>query len=256
VVISATGGFTDELRRQADPSASPMLALSQGVHLVFDRSFVPGDSAIMVPHTSDGRVMFAIPWHNHALVGPTDTPINSATLEPVAMEQEIDFILGTASAYLARTPTRADVLSVFAGIRPLVRPSGGMNTAAISRDHTVQIENSGLVTICGGKWTTYRKMAEDCVNQAATLADLPERPCVTRQLPIHGSHADSRQLGALAVYGSDASRIQELIERDPRLGERLHPALPYTRAEWCGEHAMRWRARSRIFWRVGPVLCS
>jgi glycerol-3-phosphate dehydrogenase len=240
VVISATGGFTDDLRKQADPSASPMLALSQGVHLVFDRSFVPGDSAIMVPHTSDGRVMFAIPWHDHALVGTTDTPISSATLEPVAFEQEIDFILSTASAYLAKTPTRADVLSVFAGIRPLVRPTGGVNTAAISRDHTVQIESSGLVTICGGKWTTYRRMAEDGVNQAATLADLPERPCVTRQLAIHGSHQASQQFGALAVYGSDASKIQQLIECDPKLGERLHPALPYIGAEvvWGTRHEM------------------
>ena len=138
-----------------------MIAPSQGIHLVFDRSFLPGDSAIMVPHTSDGRVMFAIPWHGHTLVGTTDTPIADATLEPAAMDQEIEFILNTAADYLERRPTRADVLSVFTGIRPLVKASASGNTASLSRDHTIRIERSGLLTICGGKWTTYRHMAED-----------------------------------------------------------------------------------------------
>ena len=180
VVINATGPFTDKLRRAADPSVEPMIAPSQGIHLVFDGDFLAGENAIMVPHTSDGRVMFAIPWHGHTVVGTTDTPIPEAGLEPVAMEQEIEFILQTASLYLDRKPTRADVRSVFAGIRPLVRSGEGGNTAALSRDHTIRIENSGMVTICGGKWTTYRHMAEDCVNQAATLARLPEKECVTR----------------------------------------------------------------------------
>src|SRR5580700_10229200 len=177
VVVNATGAFSDNLRRKADPAAVAMIAPSQGIHLVFDGSFLPGDTAIMVPHTSDGRVMFAIPWHGHTLVGTTDTPIAQATLEPVAMGHEVDFLLSTASRYLAKKPTRADVLSVWAGIRPLVRAGDGANTAALSRDHVVHIDKSGLVTVCGGKWTTYRKMAEDCVNQAATLAQLPEKPC-------------------------------------------------------------------------------
>ncbi len=168
--------------------------------------------------------MFAIPWHDHTLIGTTDTPVDSAVLEPVAMEQEIEFILATASLYLTRKPTRGDILSVFAGIRPLVKSSGG-NTAALSRDHTIHIEKSGLLTICGGKWTTYRRMAEDCVNQAAVLARLPERPCVTESLRLHGS---------------DAPHIQELMRADPALADPLDPALPYTGAEivWAARHEM------------------
>ncbi len=235
VVVNATGPFCDDLRRQADASVQPMIAPSQGIHLVFDGSFLSGDSAIMVPHTSDGRVMFAIPWHGHTLVGTTDTPIPAATLEPVALEQEIEFILGTASLYLAKKPVRSDVLSVFAGIRPLVRSGDSGNTAALSRDHTIRIENSGLVTICGGKWTTYRHMAEDCVNQAATLARLPEKPCVTRHLNVHGFHPGSDKFGHLSVYGSDAPAVQSL-----GLAELLHPALPYTGAEvvWAARNEM------------------
>jgi glycerol-3-phosphate dehydrogenase len=194
----------------------------------------------MVPHTSDGRVLFAIPWHGHTLVGTTDTPIAAATLEPVAMEQEIEFILATAGQYLAKAPTRDDVLSVFAGIRPLVRATGAASTAALSRDHVIHFDRSGLVTICGGKWTTYRHMAEDCVDQSATLAQLPEKPCVTHHLRIHGFHKAAKQFGALAVYGSDADEIRKLIEADARLGEPLHPALPYIKAEvvWAARHEM------------------
>jgi len=231
VVINATGAFSDAVRRLADESAAPMIAPSQGIHLVFDRSFVPGDSAIMVPHTSDGRVMFAIPWHGHALVGTTDTPIAAATLEPVAMEKEIEFILDTAAQYLVKKPTRADVLSVFAGIRPLVKSAAVGNTAALSRDHSIHIEKSGLITIAGGKWTTYRRMAEDCVNQAAMLAQLPDKPCITGHLNIHGFHGDSGRFGHRYVYGSDAPAIEALTAADPQLAGPLHRALPYTGAE-------------------------
>jgi glycerol-3-phosphate dehydrogenase len=240
VVINATGAFSDLLRRRAEPSATPMIAPSQGIHLVFDSSFLQGDSAIMVPHTSDGRVLFAIPWHGHTLVGTTDTPIAAATLEPVAMEQEIEFVLATAGQYLSKAPTRDDVLSVFAGIRPLVRATGVANTAALSRDHVIHIDRSGLVTICGGKWTTYRHMAEDGVNQAATLAQLEERSCVTHHLHIHGFHSEAKQFGSLDVYGSDAHEIQKLMETDARLREQLHPALPYVKAEvvWAVRHEM------------------
>ncbi len=231
VVINATGAFTDDIRRQADPSIKPMISPSQGVHLVFDRAFLPGDTAIMVPHTSDGRVMFAIPWHNHTLVGTTDTPIPGPVLEPVAQEQEIEFILKTASLYLAKAPTRHDVLSVFAGIRPLVKSGGGGNTAALSRDHTIHIDNSGLLTITGGKWTTYRHMAEDCVNQAAMLARLPDVDCVTKHLNIHGFHPQASKFGELSVYGSDALAIQQLAAQDSANADQLHPKLPYTAAE-------------------------
>ena len=248
VVINATGPFSDTLRRLADPNVQPMIAPSQGIHLVFDGSFLASDSAIMVPHTSDGRVMFAIPWHGHTVVGTTDTPIAEASLEPIAMEQEIEFILQTAALYLAKKPTRADVLSVFAGIRPLVRSSDSGNTAALSRDHTIRIEKSGMITICGGKWTTYRHMAEDCVDQAATLARLPERPCVTARLNIHGFHPNSAKFDALAVYGSDAPAVEALIEEDATLAAPLHPSLPYIGAE------VIWAARQEMARTVEDVL--
>lgn len=240
VVINATGAFCDHVRQMADPAATQLVAPSQGIHLVFDRSFLPGDSAIMVPHTSDGRVMFAIPWHDHTLVGTTDVSIDAAPLEPCATEQEIDFILETAGRYLQRPPTRADILSVFAGIRPLVRAGSGTNTAALSREHTIHIDNSGLLTLTGGKWTTYRNMAEDCVNQAATLAQLDDRPCATRSLPIHGWFTPTEALGHLEIYGSDAEAIQELKRTNPALAEPLHPALPYIGAEvvWAVRYEM------------------
>ena len=240
VVINATGAFCDRVRKMADPDAAELIAPSQGIHLVFDRSFLPSDSAIMVPHTPDGRVMFAIPWHNHTLVGTTDVAIRDTPIEPRATDEEIDFILETAGRYLERPPTRADILSVFAGIRPLVRAGDGKSTAALSRDHTIHIDSSGLLTIAGGKWTTYRNMAEDCVNQAATLAQLDDRPCVTRALPIHGSGSGTGVLGDLAMYGSDASAIQQIAHDEPDLATRLHAALPYLGAEvvWAVRHEM------------------
>jgi glycerol-3-phosphate dehydrogenase len=240
VVVNATGAFSDQLRLKAEPAAAPLVAPSQGIHLVFAASFLQGESAIMVPHTSDGRVLFAIPWHGHTLVGTTDTPIASATLEPVATEQEIDFILATAGQYLTQAPTRDDVLTVFAGVRPLVRATDVTRTAALSRDHVIHIDRSGLVTICGGKWTTYRHMAEDCVDQAATLAQLPDRPCMTHHLRIHGFHTAAEELGSLAVYGSDAYQIRKLIETDPAIGGPLHGTLPYLKAEiiWAVRHEM------------------
>ena len=248
VVINATGAFCDSLRQLADAKATPMIAPSQGAHLVFDRSFLPGETAIMVPHTSDGRVMFAIPWHGHTLVGTTDTPIQKPSLDPVPMEREIEFILSTAALYLHKKPTRADILSAFAGIRPLVKGGDGNNTAALSRDHTIHIDQSGLLTITGGKWTTYRNMAEDCVNQAATLGHLPEKSCETKNLRIHGYHTNAKRFATLAVYGSDAQAIQHLIRADATMGEPLHPALPYCRAE------VVWVARQEMARTVEDVL--
>lgn len=244
VVINATGVFADRLRSAADSTAAPMIAPSQGIHLVFGPEFLARESAIMVPHTSDGRVLFAIPWHGRTVVGTTDTAVESATLEPVAQEEEIEFILATAGQYLAKAPTRGDVLSVFAGIRPLVGNSGTGGTAALSRDHVIHVERSGLVSVMGGKWTTYRLMAEDCVDQAASLAKLPSRPCVTEKLPIHGCeetvYDPAEPFGMLSIYGSDAVGVRKLIESDESLGEQLHPALPYLKAEvvWATRHEM------------------
>ena len=240
VVINATGAFSDSVRRLAEPDVQALIAPSQGIHLVFDRSFLSSESAIMVPHTSDGRVMFAIPWLGHTLVGTTDTPIDTPTLEPAPLEAEIEFILETAGRYLLRAPTRADVLSVFVGIRPLVRSGDSRLTAALSRDHTIHFDSSGLLTTTGGKWTTYRSMAEHAVDQAADFARLAERPCATHTLHVHGFHANAEQFGPLRMYGADALGIQELIRVTPALAAQLHPALPYTAAEviWATRHEM------------------
>jgi glycerol-3-phosphate dehydrogenase len=210
------------------------------VHVVLDRSFLPGDTAIMVPHTRDGRVMFAIPWHGHAVVGTTDTAITDLQLEPRPMNGEIEFILETAGRYLARPPSRTDILSVFTGIRPLVRAGSNTNTAALSRDHTITISKSGLLTIAGGKWTTYRKMAEDCVDHAIVLGRLEEASCVTRELAIHGCHREAGDKGSLAGYGSDASKIGELIRAQPELAEPLHASFAISRAQvvWAARHEM------------------
>ena len=239
-VVNATGPFCDELRRLDEPGAAALIAPSQGVHLVLPHAFLPGASAIMVPHTRDGRVMFAIPWHGHVVVGTTDTPIPEVALEPEPLRQEVDFILDTASAYLARRPSRADVLSVFTGIRPLVKAGEGGNTAALSRDHTIQISRSGLLTITGGKWTTYRRMAEDCVDQASVLARLEERPCLTRELRVHGFRPPTQESGPLDVYGSDAEGLAELMHERPELGELLHEALPVRAAQvvWAARYEM------------------
>jgi len=209
-----------------DPNALPLISPSQGIHLVFDKSFLPGESAIMVPHTKDGRVMFAIPYMGVTLVGTTDTPIFKIELEPRPMAKEIDFILETAGEYLEKIPYREDILSVFTGIRPLVKTGDEKNTAALSRDHIIHISNTGLLTIAGGKWTTYRLMAKICVNYALSLAGLESKPCVTKQLNIHGFHNTPEKFGEFAYYGSDAPAIQDLMRSDPIHKQQLHPALP------------------------------
>jgi glycerol-3-phosphate dehydrogenase len=247
-VINAAGPFSDAVRRIDDPAAAPLIAPSQGVHLVLARSFLPGDAAIMVPRTRDGRVLFAIPWHRHALLGTTDTPVPEVSLEPAATEAEIDFILETAAHYLSKRPTRDDVLSVFTGIRPLVRASEAASTAALSREHTIHVARSGLLTVAGGKWTTYRKMAEDCVDHAATLAKLDERPCVTTSLPIHGHHPHPEQFSDLSYYGSDAVAVQELMRAEPALGRRLSEEPPVYAAQ------VVWAARQEMARTVDDVL--
>lgn len=235
VVVNATGAFCDDVRRMADPATQPMVAPSQGTHLVFDRSFLPCDTAIMVPKTRDGRVMFAIPWHGHTLVGTTDVAIPNTSLEPRATENEVEFILETAGRYLAKPPTRADVRSVFVGIRPLVKADGAANTAQLSRDHTLRVDRSGLITITGGKWTTYRNMAEDCVNLAAKHAGLAPRRCVTITHRIHGFREGGDRADPLSIYGADAVAIHAL-QRE----KLFHPAFPYTEAEviWAARHEM------------------
>ena len=246
IVVNATGVFTDSIRRMADHDAEQLVVTSQGIHLVFERSFLKADTALMVPRTSDGRVLFVIPWHEHAVAGTTDTPLDAPCLEPRPLDEEIEFILETAARYLTRPPTRADVLAVYVGLRPLVKGEG--KTSALSRDHVIHVDTSGLLTITGGKWTTYRHMAEDCVDHAITLGRLRDEPCPTRNLKIHGYLQDSAALGSLEVYGSDADAIRTLVESSPPLAVRLHPDLPYIAAE------VVWAARAEMARTVEDAL--
>jgi len=247
-VVNATGVFADAVRRLDDPAALPLVAPSQGVHLVLHRRFLPGDSAIMVPHTDDGRVLFAVPWHGRVVLGTTDTPLDSPPdglpLEPRALPEEVEFLLSHAGRYLAGRPGPEDVLSVFAGLRPLVRPlakvTGEGDTAALARDHLVVVSPSGLVTVTGGKWTTYRRMGEDTVDQAALVAGLPERPSKTATLPLHGGREGMDPEEPWSVYGSDALALRGLADERPELGAPLHPRLPYSGVEvvWAVRHEM------------------
>jgi len=248
VVVNATGAFTDAVRRLDDPEARPIIRPSQGVHIVLDRDFLPGSSAIMVPQTDDGRVLFAIPWHDRVIVGTTDTPIDSVELEPRALPEEVAFLVEHAARYLTRDPTGADIKSVFVGIRPLVAEGEADETAEISREHAVRVSDSGLLTIAGGKWTTYRKMAQDVVDFCETLGALESKPCVTEELRVHGYHQHADKFGRLAVYGSDALRIRELTDGQPDLGKPVHEGLDLTRGE------VVWACREEMARTVDDVL--
>ena len=233
VVINATGVFTNAIMKMNDKVYKKYIVPSQGIHLVFDKSFLQSDNALMIPKTSDGRVLFAIPWHDKTLVGTTDKLIKSHSLEPIATEDEIAFILENAQNYLSKKPQRSDVLSVFAGLRPLSAPKEkGMSTKEVSRSHKIIVSETGLITITGGKWTTYRKMAEDVVNRAIIVHNLPQSHCKTEHLSIHGNKftTDFDRENHLYVYGTDAQEILKLQESQPELNEKLHPNYPYTLA--------------------------
>ncbi|GAB5410525.1 MAG: hypothetical protein BalsKO_28900 [Balneolaceae bacterium] len=248
VVINATGIFSDSILSMDDNSHEGIIQCAQGIHLVLDKEFLPGNAAIMVPHTDDGRVLFAVPWHGKALVGTTDTPIDKPNLEPLAQEEEIDFILRHAKQYLTKDPKRSDVKSVFAGLRPLVRPKDSKSTSEISRSHHLQVSESGLVTIAGGKWTTYRKMAEDTINQAAVIAGLENVQCRTEGLRIHGWLKNVDMQNHLHVYGSDEVGLKKLLNENPIWEERLHPKLPYIKGE------VIWAIRNELAITIEDIL--
>ncbi len=239
VVINATGVFTDSVRKMDDENVKSIIAPSRGTHIVLDKSFLPGDNAIMVPHTSDGRILFAIPWLNHVIVGTTDVEIDEPTLEPVADQDEIDFLLNTASKYLVKDPSRTDILSVFSGIRPLVTKGDEESSAAISREHTVLISRSGLITVAGGKWTTYRKMAEDTIDQAIEVAQLEYKPSVTENFHLHGYIKNKVADAHLAHYGSDTDEI-EALSSQKSLNAKLHLKFEIKAGEvvWCVRNEM------------------
>ena len=264
VVINATGVFTDKVLRMDDALSEPIIAPSQGVHLMLDKEFLPGEAAILVPHTDDGRVLFAVPWHNKIIIGTTDTPVTRVDIEPRALPEEIDFILQQIGRYLVKVPGYGDIRSIFAGLRPLVK-SSSRKTAELARDHLIVVSDSGLITITGGKWTTYRRMAEDTVNTAISKGMLPERPCVTATLPIYGAMAvdfDDPQ----HYHGTDAAAIRELAAANPEWGGKLHARLPYIRAEivWAAreegcmtvEDALSRRTRSLLLDAQAAIECA
>ncbi len=247
-VVNATGVFTNEINKMDNPNVGDTIVPSQGIHLVIDRKFLPGDSALMVPKTSDGRVLFAVPWHDKLVVGTTDTLVKDAEYEPKPLEQEVDFILKTAKDYLVEAPTRDDVRSVYVGLRPLAAPKDeGKSTKEVSRSHKVEVSASGLVDIIGGKWTTYRQMAEDTLDAAIKEGLLPARTCVTVNLKIHG-HAPADMDNHLGFYGSDRQYIEAIAKEDPALAEKIHADYPFLMAEAV------WAVRSEMAQSLEDVL--
>jgi len=242
-IINATGIFVDEIMKMNNPEEKPLVRPSQGVHVVVDKSFLESDDAIMVPKTSDGRVMFGVPWHNRVILGTTDTPVKEFVLEPKALDEEVDFILETAGRYLTKKPQRKDVLCVFAGLRPLAAPkkhTEEAKTKEISRSHKLIASDSGLITITGGKWTTYRLMAEETVNLAIKTKGLVCKPCKTRNLKIHGYKNNPDRNNHLYIYGNDQDAIIQLQNSNPEYVQKIHQNMDYTVAEivWAVQKEM------------------
>ena len=242
-IVNATGVFVDEVIRMDDREKTPMIRPSQGIHLVVDRSFLGGDDAIMIPKTSDGRVLFGVPWHNRVILGTTDTPVKEFELDPKPLEEEIDLVLETAARYLTRPPKREDVLCVFAGLRPLAAPKQEKDekkTKEISRSHKLFVAPSGLITITGGKWTTYRRMAQETVDLGIKKCGLQHRKCVTQDMKIHGWQHVTDRNNWRYVYGSDGEKIKKLQNEKPEYAEIIHPDFDFTIAEivWAVRHEM------------------
>ena len=252
-VINATGVFTDSILKMDDAKAKDLVTMSQGIHIVLDREFLPSDTAIMIPRTDDKRVLFAVPWHNKIIVGTTDTPISVETghalsqEEPIAFEEEIEFVLHHIQKYLTKDPDRSDIRSVFAGLRPLVK-AHSKTTAALSRDHLITVSDSELITITGGKWTTYRKMAEDVLEIAIPKAGLADKECRTKDLHIHGYKKGADFNKPLYYYGADEEGIHSIVESDKTLAGQIHPMLPYIKAE------ILWAVRNEMCMKVEDFL--
>ena len=245
-VINATGPFGDGIRQLDGDVGSSRLVPSQGAHVVVNRRFLGGHHALMLPHTPDGRIMFAIPWADHVLLGTTDTALSEVPVTPRPFESEITMILDVAGEFLDPAPTRADVLSTFAGVRPLVAAPGVGGTAKLSREHAINVSASGLVSVSGGKWTTYRRVAEQCVDVAVRSAGIETRRSPTAD--IHLARADRAAAERFAVYGDEHTSLHRLVIDQPQLSEPLHPDLPY-----CGAHYV-WAARAEMALEVFDAL--
>jgi glycerol-3-phosphate dehydrogenase len=248
MIVNATGVFADKILQMDQPGVRKSIQPSQGIHLVFDQSFLGGKDALMIPKTSDGRVLFAVPWHGKLVVGTTDTLVDKAKLEPEALEKEINFVLETAQSYLTKKPMRSDVLSVFAGLRPLAAPKEkGAKTKEISRSHKVIVSDSNLVTITGGKWTTFRKMGEDTVEYFTKVTGESMKASKSADQKLHG-FTENPEEGHLSVYGSDATQIKFMIKDHPEWAEKLHPNHPYTIAE------LIWMVRNEMAVKLEDVV--
>ena len=241
VIVNATGIFVDELRQNDAPHSAGVVTVSQGSHLVLPKSFLPGESALMIPRTSDGRVLFAIPWHERVLVGTTDVAVPRPEAEPAARPDERSFLLDHIERFLGRKPEPAEILSMWSGQRPLVRHKNSGSTAAISRDHTILISESGLITVTGGKWTTYRRMAQDAIDQGAAAGGLRPAESRTRDLRLHGWTRDFEKTDSWEkVYGADLAAMRALAVENPELAKPLHADLCIGKAEivWGARHEM------------------
>ncbi len=249
VVVNATGVFVDDILQMDDDNQPPIVSPSQGIHLVVDKKFFPGTHALMIPKTDDGRVLFAVPWQRYIIIGTTDTAVQHIDFEPRALEQEIAFIFRNINRYLNSGITEKDIKTVFAGLRPLVKAAGQKNTAMLSRDHTIVVSKSRLVTITGGKWTTYRKMGKDAIDNAAFAGKLPKKSCVTETLPLYGAGSlPSDVPDFLSPYGTAAEALKTLMEEQPELSEKIHPDHVFTKAQ------VLWAVRNEMAMTVEDVL--
>ena len=229
-IVNATGVFADEVLQMAEGTSTKTIAPSQGIHLVIEKHFFRGETALMMPKTDDGRVFFLIPWHDKLVLGTTDTPVKNVALEPQALQEEIEFVIHHFNKYTTSKITKADVKSVFVGLRPLAKVENELTTAVMPRDHKIKILPSGLIHITGGKWTTFRSMAQHAIDIAIQKAQLEFVKCKTKRLKIHG-WTDIFENSHLSCYGADAEKIKKMIQKNPALALPIHPDYPYTKAE-------------------------
>lgn len=248
VIINATGVFTDNIMHMDDPQHKPIITVSQGIHIVVNKNFFPGNNAMIIPKTDDGRVLFTVPWHDKIVIGTTDTPISEISVEPKPLKEEIDFVIRHVNRCLNTDIKYSDVRTVFAGLRPLIKIKGKKSTSFLPRDHTTIVSNSGMVTITGGKWTTYRTMGKSAVDNAIFTAKLPKKPCFTETLKLHGFTNELITDKSLAIYGNDAKAIEQLMNDQPYLEEKIHPDLPYAKA------AVIWAVQNEMAITVEDVL--